>query len=260
LIIDNWLLFDYVNNKAIESFNWDKNFGYPIFFDSNTYKTIFWGGNSPNEITCFTGKHEQLDWHYDTHTLGNNNHAYQILSVIAVVSGTLWLDIKPGILLGLNIETGKAKHILKMPSPQSALFDENAYGALYGYNKTVYDSITNKLIGVNWWHYYEVDLNKTEPTIDLHLLKDECIAHKTIVSHSERRCMNNTHIYFADAINTVISALNRKTFKIDWSYRFDGTEANDIGILMKIEVTNDKLYVLDHLGNLFIFQHEQLSN
>jgi hypothetical protein len=40
-------------------------------------------------------------------------------------------------------------------------------------------------------------------------------------------------------------------------YRFTGAEANDIGVLMKIKVSDDKLYVLDHLGNLFIFEREK---
>ncbi len=265
MTVNNWILFDYINNQEIESFNWDKNYGYPIYFDKNTIKIIFRGSAQSNKIICFVGRNEQFSWQYETYDIGfyrdlstNSREDYEIRNIIGVVSGILWIDIKPAILLGLDIETGEAKHILKMPSPKSPLFEENGYAALYGYNKTVYDAVTNKLIGVNWWHYYEVDLSKSEPTLDLRFLKEECLVHKTVVSYPDRRCMDATHIYFADAADTTIAALNRATFKIDWVYRFTGSEAERIGTLMTIEVTNDKLYVLDHIGNLFIFEKNEV--
>ena len=186
------------------------------------------------------------------------HYDYKIGHIIGVISNILWIDIKQGMLLGIDIVTGEAKHIIKMPSPPSPQYEEGLYGALFHRdNTTVYDPKINKLVCLNTYHYYEVDLNKDEPTLEFRLLKNEFMTYQVLATHSSRRCMDDDYIYFLDTDNTAIVALNRVTFKIDWVYRFTGAEADEVGVLMTIEVMSNKLYVLDHLGHLFIFEKDE---
>jgi hypothetical protein len=206
-------------------------------------------------------------WRFDTFQLGfwrnlstNSREYYEIVKKIGVIQNILWLEIKAGALLGLDVNKGQVKYFFKMPVLNSPFFEKNGYAALYSYNKTIYDSFANKLIGVNWWHYYEIDLNKAAPSLELQLFKEECLKYNTTVSHSDRRCMDETHIYFADAVNTKLVALNRTTLKIDWCYLFTGKEAKRVGTLMSVAVSDLKLYVLDHNANLFIFERAEKKN
>jgi hypothetical protein len=186
----------------------------------------------------------------------NAKEDFEILNIIAAVLGILWVDLAFGAILGLDIETGEVKYLFNMPTPKSSDFIENDYVHLHGYNHTVYDADTNKLIGINRWHYYEIDLNKDIISLDLRLYKEDSINLKVVASHPNRRCMDSTHIYFNDVENHKIAALNRESLKIDWVYKFDGSEASRLGNLCEIEKKGDKLYVFDHLGNLFIFKKE----
>jgi hypothetical protein len=200
-------------------------------------------------------------WNYDLLTLGfwrdimtNSREDYEIKHWIGIISSVLWLGINAGIILGIDVETGEAKHILKMPSPKQSDFKEMGYESLFGTNRPVYDKATNKIVGISSWHYYEIDLNKSDISLELFYFKEECVKHQVIAWHTDKRCVDAQYVYYADAHAGRLAALNRHTHKIDWTYQFTGAEAERIGIPNIMEVTDTHLYVLDHLGNLFIFE------
>lgn len=174
---------------------------------------------------------------------------------IGVAGRILWLSIQSGILLGVNLDTGQFKHILQDVVRMTAGHDDYPHWRLplYGTGQTIYDRKTHRLIGMQDWHYWEVDLRAPKLELKMWLLMDDFKQHQMNSQNPERRCMNDHYIYFASAEWARIAALNRKTLKLDWVFH-SAKELPEMGIPMQIVVNGHHLYVKDHQKVLYTFE------
>ncbi len=215
-------------------------------------------------------------WRRQTHSV-TYREEYAIRRAIAVVNDVLWLDISKGVIMGIDIQTGKTLHVFKEKdaeiikmegkNTETKQYDFYHQTDLPEHPHTFYDEVTQKLFGVHNHQYYEVDLQ--DPKLQIYDLIDEYALYGDITPFKQetslvqlkawatRSCFDDTHIYFIvdNASKAQIAALNRQTLKIEWVYEFD-----DSGILMQIQVSSNNLYVLDNQATLHIFEKQDVNS
>lgn len=67
---------------------------------------------------------------------------------------------------------------------------------------------------------------------------------------------DDNYIYFRDIEIATIGVLNRQTKQIEWYYRLYDTIPRTNVVINDIQVSDNKLYVLDTGGTLHIFERE----
>ncbi len=116
-----------------------------------------------------------------------------------------------------------------------------------------YDAKRNILFGFHYDVFSEIDLNEPEPQLTFYII-EECTIQQAFSPNVDRYCYDEHYFYYLDAFNGKIGVIDRETKKLIWVYSFP--EASTSGILMRIEVSENHLFVLDSGGTLHIFERE----
>lgn len=184
----------------------------------------------------------------------------EIVNIIEVIDGILWMDIVlksyGGVLVGLDVQTGKIKHLLAECIPMNnQIWYEGKHLPYYCHSR--YDKESNKIIGAVASIYWEVDLSEEKPIIKRWNFEKELEKYHAEFRPSTLDCaITQTHIItpVGGAIPRVV-AFNRESHQIDWCHEFleESTTIPDF-MPLKAEATNTHLFVLISTGDLYIFE------
>ena len=228
-------------------------------FDDNK-KAIYSFKTTLRSLSLITGEYE---WEVD---LGEKLGTYDsIAKIVGVVDEVLWVISQRGILFGIEINTGELLYHLNYDNVESFKEIGNV-SAKYFYS--LFDEANKKLIGIYRNQCWEIDL--TKPTTGLQVFDLEAI-NPTYFSHPdfyfrgsywaapEGVIFDNDYIYFRDIEVATVGIMHRQTKKIEWHTRLNDQEPMVRDVINDIQVSDNKLYVLDSGGTLHIFEKEEVA-
>lgn len=172
---------------------------------------------------------------------------------VGVWNNILWIDIKESHLIGLDTQTGRLKYDFCKPSKIFGKGTKPYHHQLHDKFCSNIDKERNLLFGFHYDTYWEVNLNDSNPELYFYIFEEECTKYNCFLALSMRYCYDKQNLYYIDAFNGTISSINRDTKAFQFLYQFPEASA---GTLMEIQVSLDKIYVLDNQGTLHIFERE----
>lgn len=206
---------------------------------------------------------EQPLWQFDlnqleTFTNKNNEELnYKIIKILGIWQEELFVACNNGLMLSLDRSTGKEK--CRWQYIKDYEFDSEIKNKIPRAESFVFDGDT--LIGALNTFYFKIDLKSSEIiaiNISQELQKFHIFHIKTVIDNP----VTDKHIYLTAMMRQkdndtkfsydCLIALNKKTLKIDWQYKFENA-----GLGTNIpKISENKLYQLDLDGNLHIFEKE----
>lgn len=172
---------------------------------------------------------------------------------VGVWNDILWIDINESHLIGVDIQTGLLKYDFCTPTKvfgnPTKPYHERLYGKLY----SNIDKERNLLFGFNYDTYWEINLNDPTTPLYLYIFEEECSKYNCFLS-LQMYCLDRQKLYYVDAFNGTVASIDRDTKEFQFLYQFPEASA---GTLMEIQVSEDKVYILDNQSTLHIFEKEQ---
>ncbi|NBB32049.1 hypothetical protein [Cellulophaga sp. BC115SP] len=209
-------------------------------YENNT-KSIFRSHNTLKSLSLLTGEYE---WELDLGAYG------EIDKIIGVCNEILWVGVGSKMLIGIDIKYGKIMHVIDKPSHFA--YQSGAFNYFRGHDGQI-DEKAKKLVGFEFDTYYELDLVTMEFTY--WIFREEAKAMKIEARYASQNIHTEDFIYFIDKLNFKIGIFDRKNKTIKEAYVFP--ENSCTGFLNDLQVTNDKMYVLDTGGTLHILKKER---
>jgi hypothetical protein len=198
---------------------------------------IFTIATTLKSLSLLTGEYE---WEVDLGAYG------EIDKIIGVCNEVLWVGVGSKMLIGIDIKYGKIMHIIDKPSHFA--YQSGAFNYFRGHDGQI-DEKAKKIVGFEFDTYYELDLVTMEFTY--WIFREEAKAMKIEARYAPQNIHLEDFIYFIDKLNFKIGIFDRKNKTIKEAYVFP--ENSCTGFLNDLQVTNDKMYVLDTGGTLHIF-------
>lgn len=200
-----------------------------------------------SSLSLLTGEYE---WEVD---LGEKLGSYDSIGKIyGVVDNVLWLVSQRGILFGLDINNGGVMYHLNYDNVNT-FQEQGLVKAKYFYS--LFDESNKKLIGLSWQQYWEIDLTQPEKGLQVFNLKE--FNHSYFVdtwADPQGIVFDENYVYFRDIEISTVGVLNRKSKQIEWHTRINNLQPRPSTIINDIQISEDKLYVLDTGGTLHIFE------
>ncbi len=184
---------------------------------------------------------------------------------LGIYKMVLWVLLKNGLIIGLDIETGKIVHEIKEPVEYPlayTLFDKelnNFYG-----KPCMLDSVKGKIIGIaqsgiagSFPSYYEIDLDI--PIVQLKIMQrpndDFQGFHADGGAIGYAWPFDNDYIYLCNYRDYKLALFNRMAKQIDWVHQMEVDPAKKTFII-KMEVHGNRWYVLDNSKTLYVYERE----
>lgn len=228
--------------------------------------------NSINKVEHFNLETGEMLWSQSVSEIGRHFlkrekqwKEGEVDKFLGVYKKEVWVLLKNGLIIGLDIETGKIIHEIKEPVeyPQSyALFDKelnNFYG-----KPCMLDIVKGKIIGVvqsgtvgSFPSYYEIDLNVDKVQLKIMQRRDNTFgdfnADGGAIGYAWP--FDDDYIYLCDYRNYKLALFNRSTKEIVWVHKMEVDPAKKT-FIVKMEVHGNRWYVLDNSKTLYVYERE----
>lgn len=203
-------------------------------------------------------------WHYtlpegvyDFEDIIRTNHKGEIYRIIGQFNDVLWIAINNGYLLGLNVNDGNLVYELAVPNNFSEFYPKES--TRFNANYSQLDEAEGKLFGISQNYYWEIDLQDPPNNYILYNIQTTCDAKNVVSKNIQYQTWQQDEIIFEEwsfaQDPAYVGIFNRKTRQITWSSRELGEEGVFKGI-NKAEYQGNRLYVLDKISTLHIFEQE----
>lgn len=169
-----------------------------------------------------------------------------IFEFIGVYNNLLWLVLKTGHILALDVETGKEVHSLLYPSNTNIQLAGQQVNYVFQTKYSRLDSKNGKIVGFYRFYYWEIDLNN-DPNANFIVYSWESDSKEhNIVHQSSHGCYwEGDYIYFYQAErDKKIGIFSRSQRKLVWS-----------GIVEELQSSIAKIAYYD--GNILIHDNAQ---
>jgi hypothetical protein len=235
----------YLNFKTNEEILLLKKYSgsFILNYSENT-KSIFTSNNNLLSISLLSG---EFDWELNLDEEISILQANGIQKIVGIYNNVLWVSCTKA-LWGIDINTGIKLYAYTKPT-EIAYNSGGTLDFFRGYDGYI-DEENKKIIGFEHETFYELDL--TDLSLKYWILTSECNKIAVYAPHIGKKLYTGTYIYFIDNINGKIIIFNRITKNFDWIYSFPSESCT--GILNDIQISKNKLYVLDTGGTLHIFK------
>lgn len=179
----------------------------------------------------------------------------RISRILGLYNGIIWVGVSSGRILAIEADTGKCVDVIKHNETANTVvdFDLNTRDGVPGIHYLQLDKKKDKLFGVVFDFYNEIDLNQPEAGRSYISLKDEFAKYEVRSNYTAEIPFDTSHIYFVDQKESKICALNRSTLKIDSCLNLN-LEKQGLRVIMDIKKLEDKLYVKDRYEQLHILK------
>jgi len=183
----------------------------------------------------------------------------KIRKILGVYNEELLLGIDENNFIALDIHTGELKYKWENLMGKELYRGKEIERPLYS-RSVLLDEDNGKMIGIASNIYWEIDLDSRDvkywdmsKEFEKHnirwIIKEETIKHGDHIFFKSENSVDGRHLGYK------IGAYNCNTRNVDWIYDFH-PEGIDLWGTPEISIHNDKLYVLDHIGTLHVFQKE----
>jgi len=224
-------------------------------------------------IHAYTLPAAQPLWQFDLGVLGTyqdsngETQAYEVRQFVGVYESVLWVFLKGNEMLGFDLHNGSVKQHLK------GVKNENVTGNTYRFldpeshhifyeTDYILDTENGKIIGLIADRFYEIDLkaNVIEPKLYGLWKKMETIGIDKNNVHRQTVLQGN-ELYFLCINQHKFGIFDIVTKEITYqSEKIEVAEKSGTCMLLKnLQVSNDKVYILDSANTLHIFQKENPS-
>ena len=184
---------------------------------------------------------------------------------LGIYKMVLWVLLKNGLIIGLDIETGKIVHEIKEPVeyPLAYTLLDKELNNFYG-KPSMLDSVKGKIIGIaqsgiagSFPSYYEIDLDI--PIVQLKIMQrpndDFQGFHADGGAIGYAWPFDNDYIYLCNYRDYKLALFNRMAKQIDWVHQMEVDPAKKTFII-KMEVHGNRWYVLDNSKTLYVYERE----
>lgn len=182
----------------------------------------------------------------------------EIIRIIGEYEGVLWLVLNNGRLLGLDTQTGNLKHDLL--KPLNFVGEEKRYFEVSLFSDI--DKDKGILFGISHTHYFEIDLKNPEESYYYYDISETCKQNQIeadypsydLVWHGNEIFIGQNQLHY-DKYPCGVGIFDRATKQITWTSQLLEEKIIFKGI-KKIDYSENRLYVLDMEGNLYVFERE----
>ena len=191
-------------------------------------------------LSIRTGENE---WELDLEDYG------AIGKIIGVFNDKLWVGVGSKALVGIHVKNGEIIHLIEKPS--AIAYQSGEYNYFRGHDGQI-DIEAKKIVGFEYDTYYELDLE----TLDFNywIFREEAKAMKIEARYAPQNIYKEEFIYFIDKLNFKIGVFDRKNKTIKEAVVF--SEKSCTGFLIDLQMTDDKMFILDSGGTLHIYENE----
>jgi hypothetical protein len=240
------------------------NVGNPIILNGNLF------ANLDNKVERFDLNTGSLIWSrlIQEHGKYDNrremkSHDGEVDNFLGIYNGAVWICLKNGLLIGLDIVTGSVLHQVGAPQkypPELYMLKETIEQNFFYNHQSVFDEKNGKIIRV--WHAgyseahfdwsFEVDLNKPEPEVVIEKIENTTGALFSIDGGpSPIFPFDDEFIYTCNFRDRKIALFNRDSKKIEWVHEIGEGEGS---FITKMEVKNNRWYIQDYSQTLRVYE------
>ncbi|MDZ7933836.1 MAG: hypothetical protein U5M51_02445 [Emticicia sp.] len=191
----------------------------------------------------------EYDWEEKTYSGKIEFHKCQIVLTLGCFENILWFALNSGILIGLSLETGKIE--TKFTPPESFPFRTGFS------SRHILDEDNGMIFGLSYHYYWELDLKKTPLSMTLFDISETTQKNEMIIRLPQKLPYERNKIFMGDIsgwVGNKIGIFDRITKQIVWTAQTNRDPSNCKPAVQKIEYSNNKLYVLDGLNTLIIYE------
>jgi hypothetical protein len=177
-----------------------------------------------------------------------------IFKFIGVYNNLLWLVLKTGHILALDVETGKEVHSLLYPSNTNIQLAGQQVNYVFETKYSRLDSKNGKIVGFYHFYYWEIDLNN-DPNANFIVYSWESDSKEhNIVHQSSHGCYwEGDYIYFYQAErDKKIGIFSRSQRKLVWSGIVEELQSS----IAKIAYYDGNILIHDNAHNLHFIPTE----
>jgi len=261
---DKFIGFDRKIKKVVNSDGeilFDKKISKSFFFDKKMIFTLKYD----KEIVLIGTEHPaQPLWQFDFTQLGtfqnydDETTAVIVSQILGVYNNIVWFYTNSEWFIGLDIDTGEQKHLLKNV-PANNLdgnihnYLEETEGFRFLETKYTLDKEKGIIHGLIHDKYYQIDLTKTDPIASIYGLHEE-FKNKEIRPGNIKRhsVLVGNEFYFIMDEQAKFGIIDIETKKVKYVSPTITTKAR----LNQIQVSENKVYVLAFDATLYIYEKE----
>ena len=214
-------------------------------------------GNNNKTIECRKISSSDLVWSFHLSSLSTIPHTdnykkdapWEVKKIIGVLEKKLWLALNHHTIIALSLVDGTLKHfIYEIPD----FHCEWLPAAIPLSEATILSEADNKLIGLMWEFYWEID-----PKTGSIILQDHTSYFKEnrVRNDREHYVLDKELIFFLSDNDSKAACFNKETQKLDWQYTFEKNELDEFPRLTEIQGDRMKLGVKDVADNLYVFEN-----
>jgi hypothetical protein len=215
-----------------------------------------------NSIECYSFPKCNLLWQFPFSSFENSDKkSYEARQILGEFKEIVWVFLYSGEFIGLDVCTGQLKHrIIK----NDMLNSHNSFSSdeVIPFFDCQYhlDEEKGKIVGLAINFFYEIDLNKEEPLVmtndffkqyELNSIYKQNIHYESILDKNLLFFRLTNQLKFC-----VLDVLKKEILYV--SEAIDATISEyDTQQIKDMQVSNDKVYLLDSGGTLHIFEKDE---
>ena len=191
-------------------------------------------------------------------------HEGEVDNFLGVYKNILWLVLKNGLLLGLDVESGRILHEIKEPSvfpdtfqlikSQELNFFYSAFSMLDAENGKIFKLFQSNSSGAPVF-YHEIDLESAELQLKIEQISfanpDSFYMAGGAIGF--RWPFDSDYIYLCNYRDYQIALFDRRTKKIEWVHEMEVDEKNK-SFIIKMKVQGNRWYILDYSKTLYVYE------
>jgi outer membrane protein assembly factor BamB len=248
-----------------------KNLNNPVaigeYIFSNSFTRIERFDFSTGELLWSRSVEEAGKYYFKPDKKWNEGEVERFLGVYKEL---LWVVLKNGLLIGLDVGTGRIVHQIKEPVtyPKSYKLFGDEYPNQYYCEPCLLDKSNGKVIGLTQSNshesnimYYEINLSSENYGLEI----AELNASKFGNSHIEGGAIgyswpfDNEYIYVCNYRDYKIALFSRNTKNIEWVHEIE-VDSSKKSFIIKMEIQGNRWYILDNSKTLFVYERAMYPN
>lgn len=263
----NYYIYDLETEEIFNLFNF-KNLFDLISFENN----IIFGTKQEIVLYSFSQKFNPL-WQFSLSSLGkfkniytNEEETIEVRQFIGVYNNILWLFLNKTGFIGLDITTGNLKHHIQkndvlIGETAVTSYTENENGRMSFFRSQYYlDEQKGKIIGLAVDMLFEMDLNRDTPFVTQYGLQKQYQKYGINEQNIANDFVLKDNLLYFYAFNQLkFGILNIKTKEVIYISEPIIPENNKVTQLKDLQVSDNKIYILDSGNTLHIFEEEAHS-
>ena len=276
-ISTEWISFEpvevknYIFDIKNPTLNWEVDttnlrFEKDLLISKTEFGMDIYSPNSKNILLEIKILDEKYNWSELNYKNELTHHKAEIRRIIGVQNGTIWIGLNSGRLIGINAKDGSHKYdVFEITTYNGkknlfAHYDPEIASskdwALFLLQYAQLDEESGVIFGLRNFYYFELDLNDPTNSFTVYDASESFLENQieADMTNGYEWTWHKDEIFFGHnfTANNNLGIFNRTTKKVTWATRLE-QENGQARNISKIEFGSDRLYVLDQLKTLHVF-------